>query len=166
VLLQEEAGRTVIVVPELLEPRSRSGLMMRGASIQLTALLESGDLDYAFEYESVIRQHGLQMVALPDSLNLGVEAYRDHYRQVQVRLDFRRFASVEPVFDGDVIHYAVTIPANAPDREEAVRFVAFLLGPEGRAIMEANYQEMLAQPEADRYDALPEDLRPLVVPAP
>jgi len=162
----EEAGRTVIAVPELLEPRSGSGLLMRGASIQLIALLESGDLDYAFEYESVIRQHGLEMVALPDSLNLGTDAYRDEYRQVQVRLDFRRFASVEPVFDGDVIRYAVTIPTNAPNPEEAERFVAFLLGPEGRAIMEANQQEMLTQPEADHHDALPDGLQPLTVPAP
>ena len=166
VLLHEEPGRTVIEVPELLEPRSGSGLLMRGSSIQLTALLESGDLDYAFEYESVIRQHGLQMVPLPDSLNLGAEAYRDTYQGVQVRLDYRRFASVEPVFDGDAIRYAVTIPANAPEPEEAVSFVAFLLGPEGRAIMEANYQEMLEQPEADRYDALPDDLRSVAVPAP
>ena len=161
-----EEERTVIVVPELLEPVSGSGLLMRGASIQLVALLESGDLDYAFEYESVIRQHGLQMVALPDSLNLAAEALRDQYRRVQVRLDFRRFASVQPVFDGDLIRYAVTIPTNAPNPEEAERFVAFLLGPEGRAIMAANYQEMLTQPEADHHDALPDALAPLTVPAP
>jgi molybdate/tungstate transport system substrate-binding protein len=166
VLTEEEDGRTVIVVPELLEPRSGSGLLMRGASIQLTALLESGDLDYAFEYESVLRQHGLEMVPLPDSLNLGAEAYRDRYRQVQVRLDFRRFASVDPVFDGDVIRYAVTIPTNAPNPGEAVRFIAFLLGPEGRAIMEANYQDLLAQPEADHHDALPDDLQSYAVPEP
>jgi molybdate/tungstate transport system substrate-binding protein len=162
----EEEGRTVIVVPELLEPLSGSGLLMRGASIQLVALLESGDVDYAFEYESVIRQHGLEMVALPDSLNLGADARRGDYRQVQVRLDFRRFASVQPVFDGDLIRYAVTIPTNAPNPEEAERFVAFLLGPEGRAIMAANYQEMLTQPEADHHDALPDALAPLTVPAP
>jgi molybdate/tungstate transport system substrate-binding protein len=161
-----EDDRTVIVVPELLEPRSGSGLLMRGASLQLIALLESGDLDYAFEYESVIRQHGLEMVALPDSLNLGADAYRDQYRQVQVRLDFRRFASVEPVFDGDVIRYAVTIPTNAPNPEEGERFIAFLLGAEGRAIMEANQQEMLTYPEADHHDALPDALQPLAVPAP
>ncbi|MBS1196063.1 MAG: ABC-type molybdate transport system, periplasmic component [Actinobacteria bacterium] len=160
----EEEG-TVIVVPELLEPVSGSGLLMRGASIQLVALLESGDLDYAFE-ESVIRQHGLQMVALPDSLNLAAEALRDQYRRVQVRLDFRRFASVQPVFDGDLIRYAVTIPTNAPNPEEAERFVAFLLGPEGRAIMAANYQEMLTPPEADHHDALPDALAPLTVPSP
>jgi len=161
-----EDDRTVIVVPELLEPRSGSGLLMRGASLQLIALLESGDLDYAFEYESVILQHGLQMIALPDSLNLGADACRDEYRRVQVHLDFRRFASVEPVFDGDIIRYAVTIPTNAPNPEEAERFLAFLLGPEGRAIMAANQQEMLTHPEADHHDALPDALQPLTVPAP
>ncbi|MBN2113354.1 MAG: tungstate ABC transporter substrate-binding protein WtpA [Acidimicrobiia bacterium] len=166
VVPEDQGGRLVITVPELLEPRSGSGLVMRGSSIQLVALLESGDLDYAFEYESVIRQHGLGMVALPAALDLGTEAARDRYRQAQVRLDFRRFASVEPVFDGDLIRYALTIPTNAPEPEEAARFVAYLLGPEGRAIMEANYQEMLAQPEADHYDALPNDLRPFAVPAP
>lgn len=162
----EEGGRTVIEVPELLEPVSGSGLLMRGASIQLVALLESGDLDYAFEYESVIRQHGLEMIALPDSLNLGADASREGYRQAQVRLNYRRFASVEPVFDGDLIRYAATIPTNAPHPEEGERFIAFLLGPEGRAIMAANYQEMLTQPEADHHDALPDSLAPLTVPAP
>lgn len=161
-----EDGRTVIQVPELLEPLAGSGLLMRGASIQLVALLESGDLDYAFEYESVIRQHGLEMVVLPDSLNLGSEARQPDYGRVRVRLDFRRFASVPPVFDGDVIRYAATIPTNAPNPGEAERFLAFLLGPEGRAIMAANYQEMLTQPEADHHDALPDALASLSVPAP
>ena len=46
-------------------------ILLRGASIQLIALLESGDLDYGFEYESVIRQHGLKLLSLPDEVNLG-----------------------------------------------------------------------------------------------
>jgi len=166
VTTREENGLTTIVVPELLEPRAGSGLLMRGASIQLIALLKSGDLDYAFEYESVLRQHDLEMVALPDSLNLGDEARRERYRQVRVHLDFRRFASVDPIFDGDVIRYALTVPTNAPNPGEAERFIAFLLGPEGRAIMAANHQEMLTQPEADHHDALPDALAPLTVPAP
>jgi len=60
----------------------------------------------------------------------------------------------------------VTIPTNAPNPEEAERFLAFLLGPEGRAIMAANQQEMLTHPEADHHDALPDALQPLAVPAP
>lgn len=163
---QEEGGRTVIHVPEIVTPKPDSGIVMRGASVQLIALLESGDLDYAFEYESVIQQHGLEMVRLPEALNLGLEQYAEQYGQVQVRLDFQRFASVKPEFDGEVIGYGVTIPSNAPHPEQAQDFVAFLLGPEGQAVMAANHHPLIVPPEADHYDALPEALKPLCVPRP
>ena len=52
-------------------------VVLRGASIQLVALLESGDLDCAFEYESVARQHGLEYVRLPAAVDLGDEDLRD-----------------------------------------------------------------------------------------
>jgi molybdate/tungstate transport system substrate-binding protein len=153
-------GEPTLVVDLLL------GIIVRGASVQLIALLESGDLDYAFEYESVIQQHGLKMVPLPDELNLGAEAYADQYSQVQVRLDFQRFATVKPEFNGEVIGYGVTIPTNAPHPKQAQEFLAFLLGPEGRAVLEANHQPLIAPPEVDRYDALPEPLKSLCVPRP
>ena len=54
---------------------SGSNVVLRGASIQLVALLESGDLDCAFEYESVARQHGLEYVRLPAAIDLGEEAF-------------------------------------------------------------------------------------------
>ncbi len=40
-------------------------MVIRPYSVNLLPLLESGDLDYAFEYESVIKQHGLESVSLP-----------------------------------------------------------------------------------------------------
>jgi molybdate/tungstate transport system substrate-binding protein len=166
ITIAEENGRAIIHVPELVTPKPDSGILMRGASIQLIALLESGDLDYAFEYESVIQQHGLEMVRLPDALNLGADACADQYGQVQVRLDFQRFASVKPEFNGEVIGYGITIPANAPHPKQAVEFLAFLLGPEGQAVMEANDHPLIIHPEADRYDALPEALKSLCVPGP
>ncbi len=163
---QEEDGRTIIHVPEIVTPKPGSDIVMRGASVQLIALLESGDLDYAFEYESVIQQHGLEMVRLPGALNLGDEQYAGQYGQVQVRLDFQRFASVKPEFDGEVIGYGVTIPNNAPHPEQAQEFIAFLLGPEGQAVMTANHHPLIVPPEVDHYDALPEALKPLFVPGP
>ncbi len=57
-----EDDLTTVTVPEIMETKSGSHIILRGASIELIALLESGDLDYAFEYESVIRQHGLSML--------------------------------------------------------------------------------------------------------
>jgi molybdate/tungstate transport system substrate-binding protein len=166
IMVQEENGRSVIHIPEIVEPKPDSGIVLRGASIQLIALLESGDLDYAFEYESVIQQHGLQMVRLPDSLNLGAEEYADQYGQVQVRLDFQRFASVKPEFTGEVIGYGLTIPSNAPHPEQAAEFIAFLLGPEGQAVMQANSHPLIIPPQAHNFEALPEALKPLCVPMP
>jgi len=163
---QPENGQTVIHVPEILEPKPDAGIVMRGASVQLLALLESGDVDYAFEYESVIRQHDLQMVPLPDAVNLGAQALTEHYSQVQVQLDFRRFASVEPVFNGEVIGYGITIPSNAPRPREAEMFIAFLLGPEGQAVMQANHHPLLIPAETDHYDALPAKLKPFCVQGP
>jgi len=166
ITVREESGQWVIHVPEIVEPKPDSGIAIRGASIQLIALLESGDLDYAFEYESVIKQHNLKLVALPDAVNLGAEQEAAQYASVRVRLDFQRFASVKPDFVGDVIGYGVTIPANAPHAAEAARFVAFLLGPEGRAILTANQHPLITPAQGDHYSAIPKPLQPLCVPMP
>jgi molybdate/tungstate transport system substrate-binding protein len=80
------------------------------------------------------------MVPLPDAINLGAE---DHdYSSVLVELDYQRFASVQPEFRGEQISYGITIPSNAPHPDEAALFIAFLLGPEGRAIMKADYHPL------------------------
>jgi molybdate/tungstate transport system substrate-binding protein len=156
---------TTITVPEVLETRPGATVVLRGASIQLIALLESGDLDYAFEYESVIRQHELKLLHLPDAVNLGTEGYEATYGRVQVNLDFRRFATIKPQFRGERIGYGITIPSNAPHPAEAAQFIAFLLGPEGRALMQAQYHPLFDPAVADGYDKLPAGLRSVCVPA-
>lgn len=159
-----ESGVTVIHVPEVLETKPGSHILMRGGSIALLALLESGDIDYAFEYESVARQHNLQMVALPDSLNLGSPDV--DYSSVMVKLDFQRFASVKPEFGGGRIGYGITIPTNAPHPREAQLFLEFLLGEEGRALMDAMYHPLYDPVLAVGYENLPPGLQKLVEPAP
>lgn len=138
-IFRDDDGAT-ITVPEVLDAKPETGLIMRGDSSMLVPLLETGDLDYAFEYESVSRQHGLSMLSLPDALNLG--AANTDYSRVVIDLDFHRFASVKPEFRGERIGYGITIPANAPHPSEAALFVQFLLGPEGRAIMTRDYHPM------------------------
>jgi len=158
----EKAGdQQTIHVPELLETSEGSNIVVRGGSVALLALLESGDVDYAFEYESVARQHGLLYVELPPDLNLGDPAHAQDYAAVRVDLDFQRFPSVKPEFDGEVIGYGLTIPSNAPNPVEAQAFVEFLLGPEGTAIMEKNSHPVLPIPEIDNCQALPESLASL-----
>ncbi len=166
ITMQEENGRAVIHVPEILDTKQDSNIVIRGASIQLIALLESGDLDYAFEYESVIRQHQLELLKLPDAVNLGSEQNADRYGKVQVLLDFQRFASVKPQFNGEVIGYGVTIPSNAPHPRQAQDLIAFLLGAQGRAVMEANHHPLITPPQADHHDLLPPALKSLCIPLP
>ena len=153
---------TTITVPEILETVPGAHILLRGASIQLIALLESGDLDYAFEYESVIKQHGLEMIPLPDEVNLGADGLDEFYNTVQVNLDFQRFSSVKPMFRGERIGYGITIPSNAPHPDEAALFVAYLLSPEGREIMAANYHPVLPQATIDGKENLPADLYELL----
>ena len=166
ITVEQDENGALIRVPELLESKEGSHIVLRGSSIQLIALLESGDLDYAFEYESVIRQHGLRVVELPAELNLGEAEMAQTYGQVTVKLDFQRCASVQPIFRGEPIGYGVTIPSNAPHAQAAERYLAFLLGPQGREIMQANFQPLFDPLIADGYEALPAALQALTQPSP
>lgn len=157
-IFRDDTG-TLIRVPEILETKRDSHILMRGASVFLIALLESGDLDYAFEYESVIKQHGLEMLSLPDAVNLSDNTLEDFYNQVQVKLDFQRFSTVKPQFFGEPIAYGITIPESSPHPEEAQLFIQFLLEEEGRAIMAANYQPLFEAYSADNYNNMPESLQ-------
>ena len=157
VTIFQDTDLATVTVPEVVDTKPETGLLLRGASMELLALLQSGDIDYAFEYESVIRQHGLQMLALPDELNLG--AANIDYGSVQVNLDFQRFARVKPEFRGERIAYGMTIPTNAPHPHEAAQFVEFVLGPEGRAIMAADYHPMFDPAVCEGN--VPADLRAL-----
>ncbi len=69
------------------------------------------------KYDSVIRQHGFERLELPDSLNLGNPDMETNYSSVTVKLDFKRFKTVDPVFKGELIRYGLTIPNNAPHPE-------------------------------------------------
>jgi molybdate/tungstate transport system substrate-binding protein len=158
-----EEGITILV-PEILETRTGSHVLLRGSSIQLLSLLDSGDIDYALEYESVIAQHGLQSVHLPDEVNMGSAAHEADYQQVKVLLDFQRFSTVKPEFTGEMIGYGLTIPANSPQPELAAAYIEFLFSDEGRAIMEANHHPLLDTVIADGYDNLPASLQAIAQP--
>jgi molybdate/tungstate transport system substrate-binding protein len=161
-----EGGVAVIRVPEIVETKENSSILVRAYSIQIIALLQSGEVDYTFAYDSVAQQHGLKIIRLPDNLNLGFEAHNYEYAKVQVILDFQRFASVKPVFNGEAIAYGLTIPSNAPHPEAAEALSAWLLGPEGQKILQDNYNPVINPPQADRWDGLPARLQPLCVPVP
>ncbi len=113
--LKTEGENISIIIPEIVETREDSHLVVRGSSIALNSLLESGEIDYAFEYVSVANQLGFETVKLPPEFGLNDPKLEEYYNRVTVKLDFQRFASVEPIFTAEQIRYGLTIPTNAPN---------------------------------------------------
>ncbi|MFA5367344.1 MAG: tungstate ABC transporter substrate-binding protein WtpA [Dehalococcoidia bacterium] len=156
-----EDGVDVIRVPEILQPDSRR-MALRGNSVYLLFLLDSGDIDYAFQYRSVAEQHGYKFLELPAQIDLSSEDYAESYENVTVKMDFQRFGSVQPEFAGEPIVYGVTIPNNAPYPDIAADFVSFLISAQGQAILTANDHPPIVPARADNPDALPDGIKDLL----
>ncbi len=132
---------------------------IRPKSADLIALLQVGELDYAWEYEAIARRHGLRYLALPREINLGDTGLADVYAHASVRLpgvSRRGKDSVE--FRGEPIGYALTIPTSAPHPETARAFVRFVFSPEGKTILEKNGFVVLSKPLLGGPERPPEGL--------
>jgi molybdate/tungstate transport system substrate-binding protein len=112
---------------------------MRPKSADLTALVQTGDLDYAWEYESVAQAAGLSYLTLPKQIDLSDPAEAEGYAQAAVRVD-------TVLVHGEPIVYGLSIPRDAPHPGPAQRFVDFLLSPEGRAILRRAHLDALDTP--------------------
>jgi molybdate/tungstate transport system substrate-binding protein len=146
-------------VPNLTKQLQEKNRYIRPKETDLLALLEAGEIDYLFIYRSVAAQHRLNMISLPDEINLKSSAFAGLYRTVSIKLSGKtpsRFI----IRKGEPMVYSVTIPQNAPNPKVAEAWVALLLSPRGRAIMEKNGQPCIKPPQADGLDKLPERIRP------
>lgn len=106
---------------------------MRPNAAELAALLQSGELDYIFDYESVAAAYGFHALRLPPAIDLGDPQLAAEYGRVQVRVKGNGSDSV--TFSGAPILYAMGIPGGAPHPAAAKRLAAFLLSSEGRRMM-------------------------------
>jgi len=140
------------------------GDLMRPKSVELIALLELGELDYAFEYSSVAAQHNLNYVALPPEINLSSEEFKDFYATAQVEISGKE-PGTTITKKGKPIVYGVTIPSNFTNQEMAITWVDFLLSEKGMAIMEANGQPPITPGVTNDKSKLPEELRKYVTQA-
>jgi molybdate/tungstate transport system substrate-binding protein len=115
---------------------------VRPKETDLIPLLEAGQIDYLFIYKSVCEQHHMPFVTLPAQINLGSPAYSNFYKQAIIKISGNSPGTfVEK--KGAPMVYGITIPVNAPNSEWAVKFLAFVLGPQGRDIMEKNGQHAI-----------------------
>mgnify|MGYP003876818165 CR=1 FL=1 len=133
---------------------SHPNRITRPKSVDLLNLLESGTLDYAFEYKSVAIQHHLNYIEFPDQINLGSWEYRDYYSQVNITLDD------DTVVYGSPILYGITIIDNASNRELAIEFIRFIF--EHSSVLEENGQNPVVPGITNNVSAVPQELRDYV----
>jgi molybdate/tungstate transport system substrate-binding protein len=120
-------------------------------SVDLINRLELEALDYAFEYLSVAKQHGLRFVTLPPEIDLSRLEYQDFYAQAEIEVVGKR--------PGEPIIYGFTIPQNSPHPDLAAALVEFLLGPRGQEIMEENGQPPIVPAITNDLDKVPTELK-------
>lgn len=132
---------------------------MRPKSADLTALLQTGNLDYAWEYESVALTLGLRFVSLPPEVDLGDPALAAIYGTARVEIPgagpadpavakAQRRAPL--VVYGAPIVFGAGVPEDAPHLKAGHRFITYLVSSEGRSIFAASGLQAVARsPAAD-----------------
>lgn len=148
------ANGSDIYAPKEIQVRNKR-VVIRPKETDLTALVESGSLDYFFIYKSVAEQHNLKYVELPAEINLKDFTKENYYGRVNIIL-----GSTGKRIKAKPIVYGVTVPKNAPNRELALEFLKFLLSERGKEIFAKNHQDFITPPVA--FGNVPTEIRDLV----
>ena len=150
-------------VPNLYEEAMKDPKRaVRPKAIDLIAMVESGAMDYAFEYRSVAVQHNLEYVELPAKINLKDPAYKDFYATAEVERSGATPGSTI-ITKGQPVVYGCTMPLGGEKKELALKFLEFALSSEGGLkILEDMGQGIVGPQVATPEDALPEALKPLM----
>ena len=135
---------------------------VRPKAIDLVAMVESGAMDYAFEYKSVAVQHKLKYIDLPVEINLKDPAFAKAYSAASVQLAGK--APGEKIKTlGEPIVYGLTIPKGAPNAKAALEFTKFILDPKGGLAVFSEMGQDIVGPQASTLqDRIPAELKPLL----
>lgn len=117
---------------------------VRPKEADLVGMLQAGEFDYIWSYESMARNIGLQYVQLPSAIDLSAVADSAFYATAQVRVRGKGADSV--TFTGRPIVYALSIPVGAPHPALAEAFVRWLASADGRRVLRANGLDALERP--------------------
>ena len=109
---------------------NRPARNIRPKAVELISLLQTGNMDYAWEYRSVAIQHNLRFVEMPDEINLGNYNFDKDYARVTVEVSGKK-PGTTMTMQGKSITYGVTLLKDAPNREAAITFLAFMLNGDG-----------------------------------
>lgn len=117
--------------------RNSGGRFVRPKSVELLALLELGEIDYAFEYLSVAKQHKLNYVTLPPEINLSEYSFEDYYKNAVVIIE-------GDTVRGEPVLYGIAVLKNSRNKNEAMTFIKFLFN-EGKKILNKSGQPPLPE---------------------
>jgi molybdate/tungstate transport system substrate-binding protein len=128
---------------------------VRPKAIDLIAMVESGAMDYAFEYKSVAVQHGLKYVELPAEINLKSPEFKDLYASVSVERAGKK-PGTKINTKGAPVVYGFTMPRAGANPEMAKAFVEYILNPEGGlAVFQEMGQDIVGPKAATADDKIP-----------
>ncbi len=148
---------------KLLANRPKKNI--RPKSVELISLLQTGNMDYAWEYLSVAVQHRLKYVKLDDHINLGNYSYDNFYRQAVVRVAGKKPGRLITKY-GKACTYGITMLNSARNPEAAIAFLEFLFEPEGglKILREMGQPPFIPcrVPSREMFEKLPERLRKFV----
>ena len=102
---------------------------IRPKSVELIVLLQTGDMDYAWEYRSVAVQHKLNFLQLPEKIKLGSADDNDFYKQAVVEISGKK-PGTQTKKTGRAVTYGVTLLRKAKNRAAALAFLNFVLDPD------------------------------------
>ena len=122
-----------------------SAHIVRPKEVDLMGLLQTGEIDYAWSYESVAQAAKLPYVTLPRAIDLSDPADSAQYALASVRIPGSTPKDTVEM-KGEPILYGFTIPRKAPHRALAEKFAAFLISDAGRRILAREHLDALPTP--------------------
>jgi molybdate/tungstate transport system substrate-binding protein len=137
---------------------------IRQKSVELVALLQTGEFDYIYCYRSIAEQQKMPFIKFPSEIDFSDPAQADFYATAETEVAGNK-PGAKIKMKGLPIRYGLTIPESATNKELAEEFVEFLLSPDGQSIMKKKSLETVSPAVASDINKVPARLRSKVTPS-
>ncbi|WP_428024583.1 tungstate ABC transporter substrate-binding protein WtpA [Arcobacter sp.] len=127
---------------------NKDKVIVRPKETDLLGLIEANAYDYLYIYKSVAEQHGLKYITLPKEVSLKDNENAEFYKTASFMIDGKKPGELITKKGGAMV-YGITVAQNGKspqNKEGAIKFVNFVLSPEGQAIMTKNGQGVINPP--------------------
>ncbi|WP_421716680.1 tungstate ABC transporter substrate-binding protein WtpA [Arcobacter arenosus] len=125
---------------------NKDKVIVRPKETDLLGLIEAKAYDYLYIYKSVAEQHGLKYITLPKEVSLKDNENADFYKTASFKIDGKKPGEFITKKGGAMV-YGITVAQNdksPQNKDGAIKFVNFVLSPEGQEIMKKNGQGVIS----------------------